>query len=229
MRETGPGKFRTKTRTWSVLPATSLSRISQESRSPPPRPRDLHFFSSLSQCKPWQGLTRWFWVRILLALYACWIWYKASGGWNGWGQPAPMSPWVEAGKAPGSSASLVSGEERLTSLSGHNILSQEYQSRDRESAFRKVSFGSSKSCPDFSQPLLFFSNYIPSGSGWLHSEQNNNSGIIQIGNFNNCLLYLYLSWVWKNEGALICILLKAIYKKIQKKRWERKLPTVAYA
>ena len=135
MRETGPGKFRTKTRTWSVLPATSLSRISQESRSPPPRPRDLHFFSSLSQCKPWQGLTRWFWVRILLALYACWIWYKASGGWNGWGQPAPMSPWVEAGKAPGSSASLVSGEERLTSLSGHNILSQEYQSRDRESAF----------------------------------------------------------------------------------------------
>ena len=46
-----------------------------------------------------------------------------------------MSPWVEAGKVPGSSASLASGEERLTSLSGSNILSQEYLSRDCVSAF----------------------------------------------------------------------------------------------
>ena len=135
MREIGPGKPRTKARTWFVLPAASLSRIPQESHRPPPWPRDLHFFSSLTQCKPWQGLTLWFWVRILLDLYALWIWNKASGGWNGWGQPAPTSPWVEAGKVPGSSASLASGEERLTSLSGRNILSQEYLSRDCVSAF----------------------------------------------------------------------------------------------
>lgn len=54
---------------------------------------------------------------------------------DGTGGDSQLPPWVEAGKAPGSSASLVSGEERLMSLSGHNILSQEFQSRDRESAF----------------------------------------------------------------------------------------------